>query len=439
MNGVETRSPPFSIPGWTDGRSVAIDCVEILRHLPERRLVARGRVDGREAAVKLFFGDGARRRFRREKDGLSRIAGTGVPVPAILADGRFEDGWWIAVEWLPGRAADANDLQAIVVQNARLHAGGVVQKDPHLGNFVVLDDRLFLIDGGAVAARRMGRRAGLAALALQLAALDAEPAAVERAHRVYSAARNWDADVRERARLLIYVRRMQRRRVRRFVAKTLRRCTQFEVERRDGREVVYERSAMCAELAQLLDAPETAVEGGQSLKDGNTATVARVCIGALRCVVKRYNAKRGRARRAWTNGHRLCFRGIPTARPLAVAMPRGGEPAYLVLEDVAGITLDEHVARHGLDAATVEAVAGLFATLSREGLAHRDTKATNFIVSGETVSLVDLDALRPARWRGELARDRERFLENWDATTAARFAEAFTNVFAGRFDAGGPA
>ena len=263
---------------------------------------------------------------------------------------------------------------------------------------------------------------------MQLAALDADAATVDRSYRVYCAARNWHGNEAERGRLHRSVARMQRRRVRRFLAKTLRPCSQFDVRRRSGLDVVHERAAMCPELERLLASPGAAVEAGERLKDGNTATVARVESGARRYVVKRYNAKPGRARRAWVNGHRLCFRHIPTARPVALVAPRGTGPAYLVLEDLGGIPLDDHVARHGLDEATADAVGGLFEALSRDGLTHRDTKASNFIVGDGTVFLVDLDALRPARSRREIAGDRKRFLENWEEPVAAHFAAALTRA-----------
>jgi len=428
MSGVEARATPFAVDGRAGERSVAIECLEIVRHLPGRRLVARGRLEGRQVAVKLFFGSGARRRFRREQRGLSRIARAGVPVPGNVADGRFEEGWWIAVDWLSGRPADRGDADAIVALNAALHAAGVVQTDPHPGNFVVsgeaAGDRVFVIDGDGVRARRMGRRRGLAALALQLATLDADPATVERSYRQYCDARKWGADEGECVRLHVITARRQRRRVRRFLAKTLRPCTQFDVRRHDDRAVVYERAAMCPELERVLESPDTVVDAAPRLKDGNTSTVARVAAGERRYVVKRYNAKTRRARRAWVNGHRLCFRMIATARPLAVVIPRGRGPAYLVLEDLGGVPLDEHVARHGLDEATAGAVGRLFEALAREGLAHRDTKATNFVVARGTVFLVDLDALRPARLAREIAGDRRRFLANWEGRVADRFAAA---------------
>ena len=477
MSAVDDRSTPFSIDGRAAGRSVRIECLEVLRQLPGKRLVARGRLDGAGVAFKLFFGPGARRRFRRERSGLACVAKTGVPTPRMLAEGSFEGGWWIAVEWLLGRPATLEDADGIVRLNAALHAAGVVQNDPHLGNFLATDERLFLLDGGAVDGRRfrrmLGRRGSFAALARQLAALDADAAAVERGYGLYCEARNWQADADECARLRRLVTRTQRRRVRRFLAKTLRPCTQFDLRRGPDHDVVYERAGMSPALERLLEAPDAAVEGATRVKDGNTATVVRVEPSAgeregpaprkkepsagervrpsvalefpLRensraeggdglaprnkgtggFVVKRYNAKRHRARRAWVNGHRLCFRGIPTARPVAVMLPRRRGPAYLVLEDLGGSTLDEHVASHGLDDATVDAVVDLFEALSLEGLTHRDTKATNFIVAEGRVSLVDLDALRPARSPREIAADRKRFLENWDGAVVARFAQAF--------------
>ena len=443
MSGIAARTTPFSLQGQAGNRSVAIECVEVLRHLPGRRLVLRGRLDGRDVAVKTFFGTGARRRFRRERRGLSLLAGAGVPTPRTVAEGRFDQGWWLAVEWVHGRAANPGDGDAIVVLNAALHAAAVRQNDPHLGNFVVVGDRVFMIDGDGVArggsflrgaspsrspAEGSGRRASLSGLALQLAALDADAAAIEKSYGLYCAARDWHADETECARLHRSVARMQRRRVRRFLAKTLRPCSQFDVGRVEGREVVHERAAMCPELERLLAAPGAAVEAGERLKDGNTATVARVESGSRRYVVKRYNAKTGRARRAWVNGHRLCFRNVPTARPVALLGSRGTEPAYLVLEDLGGTTLDNHVARHGLDDATADAVGRLFEALSRDGLTHRDTKASNFIVQNGTVSLVDLDALRPARSRREIAGDRKRFLENWEESVAAHFTAALTRA-----------
>ena len=431
MSGIESRAPPFPIQGRIGNRSVTIECSEVLRRLPGRRRVLRGRLDGRDVAVKTFFGPGARHRFRREARGLWLLAGAGVPTPGFLGVGRFDEGWWIAVEWVHARPATRADGEAIVVLSAALHAAGVRHDDPHLGNFVVAGDRVFVVDGDAVARVDVGRRASVASLALQLAALDADAATVDGSYRAYCAARGWRAAERERRRLHRSVARVQRRRVRRFLAKTLRPCSQFEVRRQHGREIAYERSAMCPELERLLASPGAAVEAGARLKDGNTATVARVEAGPRRYVVKRYNAKQGRARRSWVNGHRLCFRSIPTARPVALVTPRGRGPAYLVLEDLGGVPLDDHVARHGLDDATADAVGGLFEALSRDGLTHRDTKASNFIVGDGAVSLVDLDALRPARSRREIAGDRQRFLANWEAPVASRFAAAFARVSAG--------
>ncbi|MDE0350433.1 MAG: hypothetical protein OXM56_12085, partial [Gammaproteobacteria bacterium] len=154
MSGIESRATPFPFEGQAEDRSVTIECLEVLRHLPGRRRVLRGRLDGRDVAVKTFFGAGARRRFLRERRGLSLLAAAGVPTPGTVAEGRFDQGWWLAVDWVHGRAATREDGEAIIALNAALHAAGVRQDDPHLGNFVVAGDRVFVIDGDGVARGR---------------------------------------------------------------------------------------------------------------------------------------------------------------------------------------------------------------------------------------------------------------------------------------------
>lgn len=178
---------------------------------------------------------------------------------------------------------------------------------------------------------------------------------------------------------------------------------------------------MRPELERLLAAPDAAVAAGERLKDGNSATVVRVRDGAARYVVKRYNTKPRRARRAWRNGHWLGFRGIPTALPIALVMPHGRGPAYLVLQDLGDDRLDGHVARHGVDATVREGVEHLFDGLREEGLTHGDAKATNFIVYHGVVALVDLDALRRAWLPGDRHRDARRFAHNWEGAVAAAF------------------
>jgi tRNA A-37 threonylcarbamoyl transferase component Bud32 len=190
----------------------------------------------------------------------------------------------------------------------------------------------------------------------------------------------------------------------------------------------------------FLADPQAVFATGQVLKAGNTAAVRRVSVEGHSWIVKRYNVKglghrlrqslkpRSRARNAWRWGQHLHAAGVPTARPLALLEHRCGPlrgAAYLVMEDLGDRSLRDAVGAGPPLAAWVAAVTELFLELQRLGLAHGDTKATNFIVVGERVALIDLDAMR-AEPRG-LARDLRRFLDNWTDQPAVR--DAFAGAF----------
>ncbi|MDH3644950.1 MAG: hypothetical protein OES38_22790, partial [Gammaproteobacteria bacterium] len=79
----------------------SIQCLEVLRLLPGRRLVARARVGATQCVAKLFFGDGARRYYDRERRGLQRIKDCGVPTPELLGCISLPDGagFGLLLEW----------------------------------------------------------------------------------------------------------------------------------------------------------------------------------------------------------------------------------------------------------------------------------------------------------------------------------------------------
>ena len=403
---------PFRFDADFGAGGVRVVCTEILRLQPGRRLVARARIAGGAATVvKAFFGRRGRRDWRREQTGHRALASTDVPVPRLLAAGRGAGAHLLAFERIaPAHRPGAADMGAVLAALARLHAGGVRQRDLHLGNFLVSAGTVYAVDGGAARRQRTGRRAALADAATLIADLP---------HDQATCAATFDGDER-RVEALVAVAR--RRRAARFARKAVRDCTPFSVQVGGGRWVATARGDADAELAAVIADPEQAIRAGEPLKQGRTATVVRY--GGL--VVKRYNVKsrwhgwrlrlrRSRARRAWQAAHRLVVLGVATARPRAMiecgrAVP-GNAAAYLVLDFVAGEAVEDGRGK---------AVRELFDGLQRARLAHGDMKATNFIVSGGVLHVLDLDAAvfhRCAWWfRYRHRRDRARFARNFAAS-----------------------
>jgi len=427
------------------GRSpgpVELDCDAVLRLLPGRRLVARVRLAGETAVLKLFLGPDAARYCERERRGCALLRDAGVATPALLGTVTGPGGRGLVFEYLaeaePLRADDQDGLAAAAAELARLHQCGCRHTDLHLDNFLVAPGRSrpCLIDGDGV------RRAGGGALGLgpsleDLAVLGAQrpprlEAGLEGLWQAYAAVRGWAAGPAETERFGAAVGGQRRVRLRRYLAKAQRDCSEFLCRRDWRRYLVAVRGAWDDDLAALLDDPEAAMADAAVLKAGNSATVVRARLGTGTCVIKRYNHKNrwqalrrnlrplARFRAAWCNGQRLHMLEIPTARPLALLERRWGPwrgVAYLVMEDLAGaagdgLDLAAEVAAAGLDDARLAQVVQIFRDLETAELVHGDTKASNFLVVADAVHLVDLDALGEGGAAGR-AGDRRRFLDNF--------------------------
>jgi tRNA A-37 threonylcarbamoyl transferase component Bud32 len=444
------RLLPAQVPGPDDRPEPGIaqlECLEMLRLLPGRRLVARVVVGDTRAVLKLFLGRGARRYYLRERAGCMQIAQAGIATPHLLAEVCGPDAGDAAYGLLfeliePARGltpADDADLFEGAAALARLHGAGCRHRDLHLDNFLRAGDRVYMIDGDGVRCTR--RPPSRAACLTDLAVLCAQrvplaDGAVPQAYRVYARTRGWsDAPATE---LASRVRIQRHHRVRRYLQKAQRDCGEFLCRRDWRRYLVVVRSAWNEELAAFVANPERALAAAEVLKAGNSATVARLRLGGRPWVVKRYNHKNrwqalrrnlrlvARFRLAWCNGQRLHLLGIPTARPLLLLERRFGPLrgiAYLLMEDLGDRDLATATRDDTVDDRTVAAVVGVLRGLNAAGLVHGDTKASNFLLAHGAAAVVDLDAMHPG---SDPSTDVARFLDNFPHGSAvrARFLQA---------------
>ncbi len=424
-----------------------VTCEEIFRLLPARRLVARVSWREQQFVLKLFFDARAERNCAREVAGLAAMADSAVPTPRICAQVTLAPvACGLLLEYLPAAVelgwADTRGVTAAACLIADMHAQGVWQDDLHLDNFLTSGERVFAIDGGGVRSRSsaLNEKASFANLGVLLAQrpplVDDEIAGIGRA---YCDRRSWQTDDARLQRQLAAVATQRRARVRRYLVKVQRDCTEFAVAKTFTRYQAVVRDRQTASLTGLLENLAQALESGEILKAGNSATVARVAMATgTSVVVKRYNVKNlfhalrralkplARFRRAWINGQRLHFLNIPTPRPLALVEERIGPwrgVAYLVTEDCGDVDLLAEITASGLSEKRCAQITTIFTSLQRACLMHGDTKASNFLIWQDQVFLIDLDGMT----ENPTARDKDlqRFLRNWDNATRRRFAEAF--------------
>ena len=433
-----------------------LTCTAILRHLPGRRLVCRAsRPNGDNVIVKLFLAPRhAWRHCKRERAGIAAFEKAQVPTPALLSPTTLDDGQTpLVVTAAIAQARSLADcwpglnegerrihLWACIRLIARLHAGGYLQRDIHPGNFLVSGAEIFLIDGDAVRVlpRRPYRseRRGLTNLASFLVQFDPEadrwgPAALE----VYAHHRGWPARPQRLRVFNRLISRCRHARMRQRAAKVTRTCTDVAVRRSWRRYTACDRRWYATAMQPLLDDPDRFMQAGHRLKDGNSATVVRIRYQDQTLVIKRYNIKNlrhrlrrclrsSRGRIAWRNAHMLRMIGIETPPPRALIEDRWGpfrSRAFLICAHQPGTHLadywppDWQAADTRMDA--LRPLTTLIGRLYAAQISHGDLKATNLIVDGGRIVLVDLDGLRiyraPQRFMRHYRKDCERLLRNW--------------------------
>ena len=347
----------------------ALHVEHIFRWLPGRRLTARTHWRGQAVVLKLFLGRGAVRRCAREKRGALRLMAGAAATPRLLAEMAAPElgGRALLFECLPGgrpiasspEPAAAEEAALAVRVLAQLHTQGLTHKDMHLDNFVLSEGKVYIVDGDGVAPMSSRSKwAGLRALATFLAAYP--PAADGRAAGLlacYEQARNWRGGPSRLRQLRRWLRQARQRRIRRYLAKTGRNCTEFAVRKEPAHRCLTKREwawgqGMAQSGGSLSRALLNALATAEVIKDGNSATVFRLELGGELVVVKRYNVRslghrlrawfRPRSRRAWRNGHALRLLQIPTAEPLALLERRRGPfsaECHLLMRDLGVLDL----------------------------------------------------------------------------------------------------
>lgn len=445
-------------------------CREIVRRLPDRRLVCRGEWAGHAVYAKLFIGENAQRYADRDASGALALAKAGLLTPTLLHRGHLvgQKGEALVYAEVP-EACNAEDLlgtahaaQRLTLENelvrtvARHHAAGLLQTDLYPRNFLSTSAGIHTLDGDGIRAYPHpveGRRAldNLALLASKFPVEDMQRAAEWL--RLYHQAGG--GEFRPQA-LLGRAEALRYRSLRAYSQhKVLRNCSEVRVVRSFSRFVAARRASLDADLGQaiadpdaLLDKPEC-----QRLKNGNTCTVGQVQAGERNLVIKRYNIKnlrhaigralrRSRAAVSWSNAHLLQAAGIATAPALALVERRLGplrRQAWLLSDYVEGPEISAALAGPELVDLRKQQIAfdaaALLHRLYLLGIEHGDFKASNLkIVDGKPL-LLDLDAMRLHRrgwwFRQRHGRDLRRFLKNWQAQpmTLALLQDALKHIY----------
>ncbi|MDX9944591.1 MAG: lipopolysaccharide kinase InaA family protein, partial [Azonexus sp.] len=249
---------PFDL-ALPDGRVLTVE--HLLRVLPGKRVVGRARLEARVVLVKFFVAARSEQHWQRELAGLRALDAAGLPTPGLLEAMPLKEGGHVLLtRFLPDAESlaslwqsDADDAQRVqrlfpvMSLLAQMHATGLAQADLHLGNFLVTQGRYYVIDGDAVThAESKGglsvdaRLDNLAILFAQLPpSWDGQISPVLQHYSAAADGMQFDA-----AALQERIIAVRQRRLKEFLGKLGRDCTQFAVDRDFSRFSVVDRNTL---------------------------------------------------------------------------------------------------------------------------------------------------------------------------------------------------
>lgn len=463
-----------------DGIPSVFESMQVVRRVPGRRVVCRGLWKQQPVYAKLFFRDRAVRDAKRDRRGVEALISAHIATPELLHAAAIhvngmqgeallfaaivegisaEQAWQQAVG---DTALRLNLAQTLVVEVARHHAAGLLQRDLYLKNFLLRGEQVYTLDGDGIRplSRFFGRRQSMQNLALLLSKFDVadEELWLPQLLQAYANAGAWSEPFDQQIMRKLTMQHRRRQLSAYADKKVLRQCTDVQVRRNFRQFMAIARPYLTQGLQQALENPDCLLDeqSGVRLKSGNTCTVGLAEIDGRKVVVKRYNIKNfwhglGRAFRtsraaiSWSNAHRLKLADIATAPPVSLLERRWGifkREAYFLQEYVKAPDAAEFFAETGMDAdqklQAAENLAGLFYKLCLLQISHGDFKASNVKMVDGQPALIDLDSMQmhycALVFQRKHIRDLRRFMRNWqhDSATTSLLTAAFEKIHKNR-------
>jgi tRNA A-37 threonylcarbamoyl transferase component Bud32 len=435
-------------------RTERLLCTALLRVIPGKRKVYDAMWDDRSVIAKVFSHQiSARRHLKREWRGLNLLSSRGLSAPKPLFYGQTEDRRWAvivekirdsstALEVLQKKQDPAKELDLLILickELAKQHNKGVLQKDLHLGNFLLGCDKVFALDTGQMrfSRRKLDRKNSIPQLAMLASCLpDTNTESISTLCKEYFKARGWhfrnSDEILFQKQLTVH----RRRSLRKGLKKCLRTSKRY-LRIKAGRYIAVFDRGFCqdAESLDFIEKIDTLMDKGRILKDGDTSYVSRLMWNGKDAVVKRYNhkgfihslrhtIKRSRARRSWLHGHRLVMLNIATPRPRAYIEQYKGKliwQSYLVTEYVKGQNfyyfLRDDKTNDQRRSNAIQQVKDLLDKLGKYRITHGDLKHLNILITDNGPVLTDLDGMKVHKrdwtYQRHRAKDRARILKNW--------------------------
>lgn len=343
---------PFTVTVKTSTGEFQVTATKLFKIAPNKRIVCSGKW-GEERIVMKFFLKSRRtdHYFNKEFRGLQALKRAGIRTPEIVFFGMVENSSikviatkeiWPASDMMSvwnnnKKYSIYADLQKQIVQRiAVLHNAGLKQTDLHLGNFLISKNRIYTIDGDGVDVTSKGEPLSEELSLENLSILFGQfyphlDKIAENSLEYYAECRGWayDPELSDRlfTRLKPRIQKVRARKLKKYLKKIFRECSEFVHKKTRDEELVCDRKAYDSGLKKFIKNPDHFIKKGRILIDGNLSSIVQIDIDNTVYVIKMYNIKSfslsfkkflktTRGRILWHNAQLLKQLGIQCPYPI---------------------------------------------------------------------------------------------------------------------------
>lgn len=430
-----------------------LQCDEIVRLLPGRRLVARAFWKDKPVIAKLFMSHRAKSHMERELAGHSALQKVGLLTPELIYSGPTDinDIYVVVYEQLAiDQPVDeiwkGNDDGALVnfLEQAhdilvKQHSNGIYQADLHPHNFLISNGKVYSIDYSTlVLSKSLSQQDEINVLAGFYTQLYIRHHhLVEKIFKHYCQLRGWMWSDELFSQLCQAEVAKRQQRIARLRRRILRNSSAVKFSKSYSETYAVTRGMYENYASEFFELPLEYLRSSVSvpLKLGNSASVFQINFPGHHLMVKRYRVKNAwqwfrrcwrtsRARKSWINANILKMLGLPVREPVAFFeyhfLGLTGQ-AYYIAQYLDGEPLKDYVEKKLSEKDQDDLVEQMFSIFYQFKVAqacHGDCKATNFIVTPDNaVWLIDVDNMKvynnPAVFEQRFTKEMARFLRNW--------------------------
>ncbi|MCN4144604.1 MAG: hypothetical protein LC437_05970 [Thiohalomonas sp.] len=477
LQTLQKASYTMILPVHIKSKGTIIQCNELLRIVPAKRLVFSGLFFKKKVIVKLFVHSAkVKKHWQRECAGAKLLSDNNILTPKIIAQGFSDEGiYYLIFPYIEGQNLAQfwrdnsqfkreQKLKELLTVLEKHHSAGLAHQDVHYANFYLADaltkekDSVYTLDGEEVKASSepLNKKNRLKNLALFLAqTFDLNQTVSCSLLKEYLSISALALEEKDCEQFWQCIKNFQQQRITLYFKKMVRECTDVIydekiIEHKKQGYSLSRREYHSPAIQQLLDQPEEFFQddNAEYLKQGNTCTVKSVLVDNERYVMKRYNPKGiayelkhkgqiSRARKSWINAHLLRFMGILTPEPVALIEQQaalGKRCSYFICKFQPGQTSWDYFCEKEFSHRTQIVADKLIAVLNRlcdYKITHGDLKGNNFLIYQEHVYLLDLDAMKQHKFAWQFnkswQRDKQRFLKNWDKKACYKPCKLYFN------------